>query len=247
MKVLIISDVHSNFRALEAVEKQEKTWDKLLFVGDAVDFGFQPHECLTWLREHGALCVQGNHDEGFLCRLNEGFRSMELDKTEHFWQHNLSLMTDQDIDFLRSFPVERIVGIDGITYYMMHIYQHEFGDDNALNHQMKDYNVVDRAEKYWREKVGVTGGKRVFLVGDSHRCGLLQLRKDLIALNPGSLAYRLGADTYYKGGDYIVVEDGIPYFRFVSYDTTEDYADICARPFTGHDKNAGMAIFRPEN
>lgn len=247
MRLLLISDVHSNYRALQAVERDAKTWDAVLFLGDAVDFGFQPHECLTWLREHNAICVQGNHDKGFLDHLDQGFRRMELDKAEHFWQHNLSLMTDEDIEYLRSFPVERVVKFDGITYYMMHIYQYEAGDGNLLNQQMRDYSVIAGAKAYWEKKIGKTEGRRVYLVGDSHRCGLLLLRPDLTVLNPGSLAYHLGADTYFKGGEYIIVEDGVPTFHTVSYDVSEDYADICARPFIGHDKNAGMAIFRPED
>ncbi|MBR3844180.1 MAG: metallophosphoesterase family protein, partial [Clostridia bacterium] len=42
MKLLVISDVHSNVNALHAIEKQEGTWDTVLFAGDMIDFGLQP-------------------------------------------------------------------------------------------------------------------------------------------------------------------------------------------------------------
>jgi protein phosphatase len=66
VKYLIVSDTHANLEALEAV-RGAADYDRLLFLGDAVDYGPDPEAVVDILREEakakGAL-VQGNHDEG---------------------------------------------------------------------------------------------------------------------------------------------------------------------------------------
>lgn len=61
MKVLLISDVHSNLPALDAVLSQAR-YDDILFLGDAVDYGPFPFEVYTRLKRVRAKRVVGNHD-----------------------------------------------------------------------------------------------------------------------------------------------------------------------------------------
>ncbi len=65
MRIAIISDVHANLAALEAVlrhaEAQGAT-DGLWCLGDTVGYGPQPSECISRLRAAGAKLVAGNHD-----------------------------------------------------------------------------------------------------------------------------------------------------------------------------------------
>ena len=245
MKIIIISDVHAFYESLEALEAREKTWDKLLFVGDAVDYGLHAHETLTWLKEHDAICVQGNHDAGILRAIDGGAQRGDPEKAENFAQQNIDTMTDEDVAYLRTFPVERTETFDGITYYMMHIYQHEYGDDEAINHQMRDYNYITKGVEYWEKKIGKTDGTRCLLVGDTHMAMYLQMRPDLLFLNPGAMGYLLGADNQFQGGQYIVVEDGVISMRAVEYDTTESYQRMLTNAFTGYDKTAGANQYRP--
>jgi predicted phosphodiesterase len=67
----ILSDIHANFQALEAVvedarrvARREKA-GKVHFVclGDVVDYGPQPNECVAWVQENAELVVQGNHEQ----------------------------------------------------------------------------------------------------------------------------------------------------------------------------------------
>lgn len=62
MKILILSDVHANFHALEAVLRAAPEHDALLCLGDIVGYGAQPNKCCELLRERGAHCLAGNHD-----------------------------------------------------------------------------------------------------------------------------------------------------------------------------------------
>jgi predicted phosphodiesterase len=65
MKIALISDLHSNREALDAVledvEKQEA--EAIYCLGDVVGYGPEPEYCVDVVRERTALCLLGNHDE----------------------------------------------------------------------------------------------------------------------------------------------------------------------------------------
>jgi len=48
MKVLIVSDIHANWTALRTVLAVEQDYDNILCLGDLVDYGPQPFECVGW-------------------------------------------------------------------------------------------------------------------------------------------------------------------------------------------------------
>lgn len=48
MKILILSDIHANWYALEAILNKE-SYDALVFLGDVVDFGPSPRNCIKFL------------------------------------------------------------------------------------------------------------------------------------------------------------------------------------------------------
>ncbi len=64
MRYLVLSDIHSNLPALEAVlaEVDLAHIDEVLCLGDLVGYGPHPNECIARLRELPLHCVAGNHD-----------------------------------------------------------------------------------------------------------------------------------------------------------------------------------------
>ena len=64
MRVAVISDIHANLPALEAVlgaidgEGFEEIW----CLGDVLGYGAEPDECAELVRERCAICLVGNHD-----------------------------------------------------------------------------------------------------------------------------------------------------------------------------------------
>lgn len=63
MRYLILSDIHANLPAFQAVINDAPVCDKIIFLGDIANFGPNPCECVDLLRELGAVCIMGNHDE----------------------------------------------------------------------------------------------------------------------------------------------------------------------------------------
>jgi diadenosine tetraphosphatase ApaH/serine/threonine PP2A family protein phosphatase len=66
VKLGIVSDIHSNLDALEAVigALKEKGATRFLCCGDIVGYGPDPNRCVELIRELGCVCVAGNHDYG---------------------------------------------------------------------------------------------------------------------------------------------------------------------------------------
>ena len=66
MRVAIISDIHANRQALEAVLEQAGAarCDEVWCLGDIVGYGADPEACVGLIRAHADLCLAGNHDLG---------------------------------------------------------------------------------------------------------------------------------------------------------------------------------------
>ena len=62
MRYLLLSDIHSNLAAFEAVLADAGQFDKIWCMGDVIGYGPQPNECIERLREFPYICVAGNHD-----------------------------------------------------------------------------------------------------------------------------------------------------------------------------------------
>ena len=63
MRVVVISDIHGNLHALDAVlEAEGDRYDALWCLGDIVGYGARPNECVDRIRELSTLALAGNHD-----------------------------------------------------------------------------------------------------------------------------------------------------------------------------------------
>jgi predicted phosphodiesterase len=65
MRYLVLSDIHANIRAFEAVLQcaDRHAYDAVLFLGDIVGYGNEPEECIQLLKSlKPVMCLQGNHD-----------------------------------------------------------------------------------------------------------------------------------------------------------------------------------------
>ena len=73
-RVAVISDVHANWHALEAIlaAVDAERPDELWCLGDLVGYGPRPNPCCATVEERAALCLAGNHDLGVLGQLDLG-------------------------------------------------------------------------------------------------------------------------------------------------------------------------------
>jgi diadenosine tetraphosphatase ApaH/serine/threonine PP2A family protein phosphatase len=64
MRVAVISDIHANLYALEAVltAVRAEAPDEIWCLGDTVGYGPEPNRCCALVAEHATVCLAGNHD-----------------------------------------------------------------------------------------------------------------------------------------------------------------------------------------
>lgn len=109
MTVLLISDVHSNLQALEAVLGAEPDVDAVWCLGDIVGYGPNPNECISLLRTQNAVCLAGNHDRAATGDLDTSTFNTDA-RAACNWTENA--LSNDSWDFLRSLhPSDSIDGI----------------------------------------------------------------------------------------------------------------------------------------
>ena len=66
MPIAIVSDIHGNRHAFEAVldEIVQSSCTEIWCLGDLVGYGADPDACVSLAREHTSICLAGNHDLG---------------------------------------------------------------------------------------------------------------------------------------------------------------------------------------
>lgn len=62
MRLLVLSDIHSNMVAFQAVLRDAGNFDGALCAGDIVGYGPNPTECIDLISDRGFKCIAGNHD-----------------------------------------------------------------------------------------------------------------------------------------------------------------------------------------
>ncbi len=95
MKIAIISDIHSNIDALEAVIARLPQHDELFCLGDSVGYGPQPNEVVEKLIELKPTAVlMGNHDYAVVTGDTNGFSPRAAEAVE--WTRTRITSTNQN-------------------------------------------------------------------------------------------------------------------------------------------------------
>lgn len=100
VRLALLSDVHANLHALEAVmaDVRDQGPDAICFLGDAVGYNAHPRECLRELEATCQVSIQGNHDQAVL----EGGEEWFNDAARAGVEHSRRELTDKDLATLAS-------------------------------------------------------------------------------------------------------------------------------------------------
>ena len=100
MRLAILSDIHSNLPALEAVlgDIEAAGVDETWCLGDVVGYGASPDECTQVVAERCRLCLVGNHDLAVLGELDISSFSPAAASAVRWTQRNAA---DETLRFLR--------------------------------------------------------------------------------------------------------------------------------------------------
>lgn len=113
MRLLILSDIHANIDALDAVlaAAPPATWDRLVVLGDFVGYGAAPNGVLDRLRALDPLAaIRGNHDKA-ACGLDDGSNFNQIARYAAAWTGEA--LTPDNREYLRALPAgPALVGDD---------------------------------------------------------------------------------------------------------------------------------------
>ena len=113
MRALIISDVHSNLEAFDAVLADAEArggYDVVWFLGDLVGYGAEPGACIARLRGLPHVAIAGNHDHAAIGRLNPD-RFNGAARAAAIW--TAAQLTGEERDYLAGWP--EVARIDDFT------------------------------------------------------------------------------------------------------------------------------------
>ena len=150
MRVAVLSDVHANLHALEAVLESvaEDAPDAVWCLGDVVGYGPRPNRCSRLVAERADLCLIGNHDLGVLGRLDLNDFSEDAAESARW---SASVLEDEPRAFLESLEPQATQGEVGLY--------HASARDPVWEYVLTPFSALASFE---------ASDARILLVGHSH-------------------------------------------------------------------------------
>lgn len=155
-RIAIISDIHANIEALNAVLEDIKKEEikNIICLGDIVGYGPNPHEAIEIIKDNAEYIIRGNHDEGLIDEsITFDFNSYAIDALK--WQRKV--LDEKDKLFLKNLPY--FLKFD--TFEIVH---------GALSDFFKYITNIDEAllEKSFMKR-------NILFIGHTHRAGVFDL------------------------------------------------------------------------
>ncbi len=225
MKIVIVSDIHGNIEALEALSEP---YDELWVLGDLVNYGPDPEAVIEFVRSKAALVVRGNHDHavayGEDAHCSPAFREMAA-ATCAFTKERLS---DTHKEYLRQLPLEATRTVGGVRFRLCHA-----TPSDAL------YRYCPGDPALWSVEAQAVDTD-VLLVGHTHQPFVFDLR-DRVVANPGSLGQPKHGT---PKASYAIWQDGKIELRSIYYPVDETIRKIQAMPVPDHVRRSLTGVLR---
>jgi putative phosphoesterase len=231
MKLLILSDIHGNWAALQSVLDAESDSDRILCLGDLVDYGPEPAACVAWaMQESGkSLFIQGNHDWGVALkkdpRSSPPFRHLTA-CTQAF---SLEALSEEMLRFLGALkPID--------SFEML-------GNRCVACHAAPSdplFRYLRTREKDLEYEVTVAGSPDFLFFGHTHWPVSRRIGKTTV-VNPGSVGQPKDGDTR---APYAVWEDGKIQLRRAAYPIEATIEAYARTPLASADVESLVAVLR---
>lgn len=229
MKIVIVSDIHGNLAALNALPEQD--YDALWCLGDLVDYGPRPREVVQWIKQNAAACVRGNHDNAAGYSVDPQCSPPYKRLAAETLRYTRQVCAGDDLAYLGSLPLHRELSVGATRFYLVHA----MPTDPLFGYCPKDSNL-------WPEQVKKIDAD-VLLVGHTHT-PFLRTEGGTTILNPGSLGQ---PKTGRPQACYAVWQDGQMLLKEYQYPVDETIRGIREMPVTPQDQDALIAVLQTGN
>ncbi len=207
MRLLVISDIHSNLPALRRVLEDAGRFDVAICVGDIVGYGPDPIECIESVVEKGFKCVAGNHDNAVVTGDVLSFNPYAAEAISIN-----RLLLDEGIKvWLGRLPMRLMLSVEGIEVAVFH---------GSPRDPLNEYVFPIEAEIRASEFLDQTGAD-LLILGHTH-VPYVQGSGSRMVVNPGSVGQPRDGD---PRASYMVIdveeEEVAVDHRRVEYDVDE--------------------------
>jgi predicted phosphodiesterase len=235
--IAVISDVHANIEALEAVMQdiKRRNIERVFFLGDIVGYGPNPLEVLNYLKDF-EYCLIGNHDAAVLYKVPENFNHIakraaewtrrQIDPSMHKnpLAYKTARLKRESWDFLQSLKTVFTV------HDLMFCHDTPASPGSSLYvRNGQDAETIFRTLPHFR----------AFFIGHSH-IPRIHTRSESITPEPGRhykfsdrMIFNVGSVGQPRDGDprscYVIIDDGVRYIR-VPYDNEKTAKKIIEVP-----------------
>lgn len=190
MTIAVLSDIHSNFAALQAViaDAEKRSPDMWLFLGDYITDCPFPHRTIEFLRgfaaSHRCLFIRGNRED-YMLRRRESPQPWKYGSKYGALLYCYEDLTDSDLDWLAGMPISLRAEIPGCEPLMMchgspenssYLFHTETPEAEAMISRLGEFGV------------------RLMLCGHSHIPYIFR-RGDCMLVNPGALGMPVNRQT----------------------------------------------------
>ena len=189
MKIVVISDLHSNFDALSALPE---LGDELWVLGDLVNYGPMPSEVVSFVRSHSKIVIRGNHDHAVGFDVDPRCTPRYAEMADTTMQYSKANLDRDATAYLRELPLAHVLERDGHRFYLCHAIP-----SNPL------YGYCPEDSDLWTKELGQVDAE-FLLVGHTHTPFVRKVGAQTV-VNPGSLGQ---PKTGKADACYAVWEDG---------------------------------------
>jgi putative phosphoesterase len=226
VKIVIISDIHANLAALEALP--ERDFDQLWCIGDLVDYGPRPHEVIEWIKQEAAITMRGNHDHAVGLSVDPQCSPPYKRLAAETLRYTQAVCTTQDLRYLGSLPIQSEATVGATRFYLVHAMP-----TNPLFGYCPEESALWESEAAWTDS-------EVLVVGHTHTPFIRKVGKTTV-MNPGSLGQ---PKTGRPLACYAVWEDGQFSLKEYVYPIEETIRQIREMPITPEDQEALVVVLK---
>jgi putative phosphoesterase len=225
MRILVVSDIHANWAALQAIPQPV---DVCLCLGDLVDYGPDPVPCVRWAMTHATYAIRGNHDHGVAQGISvtgeTGFRYLTAASRPSMWE----VLGPEERRYLLQLPVTQRLTLAGKRFLLVHATPRDPLDEYLL----KDPSL-------WAKRLQNVEAD-IVCVGHTHMQFKLEV-DGVVVLNPGSVGLPRDGD---PRAAFAVIEDHQIELKRVAYPVEETVARVEAMPWPRRAKDIMAYVLR---
>lgn len=211
MRTLVISDIHGNWPALQAVlDHSLASVDTVIALGDLVGYGPFPAKVASWVAENASVVVQGNHDRAYGENVAVGCRPSFRWLSDAVAPLTWMQLEGEQLAYLKGLPRWAVLNIDGRKFAFVHA---------APSDPLYEY-IGPNPARWEAELSGMDVD--VLVVGHTHIQFSLRIGRSEV-VNPGSVGQPKDGD---PRAAFLIIEDGVCKLERVAYPINETTAAL---------------------